>query len=99
MKDTDNYYYAVSGDDLVKMPTTEEFGTSDFMNENYDIYAEGYFIESMDFRIWQYKASLDEKYPKWIVESGDYYCDYYGFNNSASMMNFIIKLKGDIIDG
>ena len=50
----------------------------------------------MSFQIWEAKGREINKYPIWLLDTGDAYCDYYGFNDSASLLKFVIKLKGEV---
>lgn len=71
------------------LEVSDEFGTSDFLEENYSLYAEGtIYNEFVPVYIWQADITKEnrEDIPRWLVESGDFVCEYIGFDNIYYMI-------------
>lgn len=91
--DEKNYYYKICEDKYVKTYTSNDFGTSEFMEKHYTSFDKGEFIHSMEYIIWERYIDAPQEYPQWLIETGNFYYELYGFDDSASMIEFINKLK------
>lgn len=83
--------YLEENDTNLYIDLEDNFGTSDFMKDNYCLYNTGYLLDEFILtNIYERNLNSDEKYPLWLVESGESTVEYIGFD---SIFTLISKLK------
>jgi hypothetical protein len=81
--------YKVFNNIMTETEIKEDFGTSDFMENNYSLYAEGVFNKPWcEFKIYE-SIYLDNFNPNYVLDTGFGTVDYYFFDDFMSLAHFL----------